>query len=169
MPHTLRLVLCTVALSIAADSSLAQPRSDRIRLVDPGLRLALQEGREQSSTLRRLVASIEDSDVIVHVIRGADRSSAAAGALRWVTSAGGVRYLRISISETLPASVTAAALAHELQHVLEVVQAPSVRDAASFAALFRRLGQPQPRVCGDCYDTEAARRIQRQVRRELTR
>jgi hypothetical protein len=54
---------------------------------------------------------------------------------------------------------------HELQHALEVALQPSVRDLASFATLYMRIGD-QP-VRSDRFDTAAAREAGRRVRNEM--
>ena len=53
---------------------------------------------------------------------------------------GGKQYLRIHLKRDLPLDRQVAVLAHELQHVREVVQAGISAHAAEMEMLFRRIG-----------------------------
>jgi len=58
------------------------------------------------------------------------------------------------------------ALAHELQHAVEIAQAPEARDAQALEALMRRIGWCRG---GRLFETGAALAIEARVRLELTR
>ena len=88
------------------------------------------------------------------------------GVLRFVTSAGGVRYLRITLRARLPHKPAVALLGHELQHAWEVAADPSVVNADAFEALYRRIGVPGSGSVPS-YDTAAARDVQRRITSEL--
>jgi hypothetical protein len=61
-------------------------------------------------------------------------------------------------------------MAHELQHALEVAEAPEVTDAASLVDLFRRIGYVKAESGrGIAYETKAARGVGDRVAEELRR
>jgi hypothetical protein len=62
-----------------------------------------------------------------------------------------------------------ALLAHELQHAVEVVHAPEVRDARSLEQMFSRLAIGFGCDDSTCYETQAARDVEHAVGEELTR
>jgi hypothetical protein len=61
-----------------------------------------------------------------------------------------------------------AILAHELQHAIEVAQAPEVRDSVDIERMFSALALTFG--CGGttCYETQAAKDVERIVSQELT-
>lgn len=93
-----------------------------------------------------------------------------AGATRFVTRAGGQRYLRITLDVLVWGDAAIALLAHELQHAWEIAQAPWVIDQATLGQLYRRIGHAGC-VGTTClrYDTAAARDASRTVSLELGR
>ena len=90
------------------------------------------------------------------------------GSLHFVTTASGYRYLRVSVRTDLELALLIAVLGHELQHVLEIVQAPSVVDSRTIRDHYRHSGV---RSCMDsdreCYDTTLARRTGNSVYAEV--
>jgi hypothetical protein len=59
-----------------------------------------------------------------------------------------------------------AILAHELQHAVEVVHAPEVRDPESLERMFSRLAIPHG-CPSRCYETKASIEVEDAVRDEL--
>lgn len=114
-----------------------------------------------SLKLRAIVDELERSNLIIHVEpMGIDSSRQFSGTMRFVDAAGGRRFLRITIDERLSADQRAAALGHELQHALEVARSGSVVDQASFADLYRRIGNESGPYCDAvCYETDDAQRV----------
>ena len=141
----------------------------RVRVMDDAVLDLFVSGRVKSATFRALAERLERSDVIVHVEPSPRGSrSDVAGTLRFVATAGGYRYLRITIAAHLPRNRAVAMLGHELQHALEVADDPSVVDLAAFESLYRRIGDR----CDGAgrlrrFDTEAARKVERRIAREL--
>lgn len=163
-------LLLTVLLQVAfvlcsTTSARSEPSAVRVLLAE--LRLALSDAAAASPSLRRLLTAIESSDVIVHVVAG-HPPNGRAGVLRFVASAGGKRYLRIEISDTLSGRARIAVVAHELQHVVEVARAPEVRDPASYAALYDAIGVERACESARCYDTVDAQRMGQRVLQELS-
>jgi hypothetical protein len=165
-------------LTPLAEPAIAQPPPDhvawwqnggpRIRPGDARAALILRLGLERSAILRQLVDEIEGGRVIVYVVLNGDMPDRLAGSLNFAGEAGRYRYLRVSLNADLPADQIVASLAHELQHVREVMAAPEVRDDASLRSLYRRIGQ-ESHVAGKLgWETNEARAIGVDVRRELS-
>lgn len=113
---------------------------------------------------------LERSDVIVHIepwpLQHHQRR--VGGMLRFVTRAGGFRYLRITLGIRLPRDTAVALLGHELQHALEVADDTSVVDDVTFEALYHRIGDTcQHAAAVRAYDTSGARSAERRIREEL--
>jgi hypothetical protein len=146
----------------------APPASMRaIRSASRDSRLAelLVHGMARSPTLRSLVASLEASDVVVHVFFA--QSQKRNGYLVHQMAVGGpYRYLRVMLKAALSNREVIPVLAHELQHALEVAQSPRVRDSDDIRALFERIGFPALESAF-VHETEEALRVQRQVRADL--
>ncbi len=132
---------------------------ERIRPTAPYLAGLIREGVASSATFRALVERITQSDLVVYVVPS-DLGSHLFGQLTFMTAVGKTRYLRIQVGWHLPTARAIAAIGHELQHAVEVADAPAVRDEASFARDFARIGHPSPASSPhfghNRYDTTAA-------------
>jgi hypothetical protein len=165
-------LLFTVALFVGAltpSATLASERDGgaRLRPQDPRISLALQEGMTRSDTFRDLVNRIEASNVIVYVAVTPMMRPSLSGALTWMTRAGDFRYVRASISIEQTFDQMIASVAHELQHAVEVIEDETVVDEKSLVALYKRIGQPSKAAGPLGWETIAAQRTGKQVRREL--
>src|SRR5262245_23353437 len=116
----------------------------------------------RSATVRSLVATLEASNVVVHIQSSRDLPDGIGGTTRFVASRSGYRYLRITIGAQLPLALRAAVLGHELQHACEVASSPA-SDTDSLRELFGRVGH---RI-GEYYETRAAINTERKVRLEM--
>ena len=148
-PVSMLVALSCLCAPAAADAPPA------VRAVDPIVIVALARGSARSATFRALLSRLQASDVIVHVERRAP-GGRAFGFTRFVVSSPPARYLRITLHVDSADDATVGLLAHELQHAVEVADAPWVRDEASYGALYRRIGRA---ACGPplwCFDTMAA-------------
>jgi hypothetical protein len=85
--------------------------------------------------------------------------------LTFVSFAAGTRYLMVRVDRWGRAPWDRVAqLAHELQHAMEIAQAPEVQDAASLARLYRRIGW----ACGTrSFESDQARITGNLVRDQL--
>jgi len=170
MRWLLTLVLCSLLLSSSAIASGDPDRSrnggPRLRARDPRISELLQTGMARSATMRSLVERIEASNVIVYIALNPLLKPTLSGALTWMTEAGPFRYVRASISRDLTPNQMIATLAHELQHVVEVVEDETVRDEGSLVALYRRIGH-QNRAGTPGWETVAAQQAGYRVQREL--
>jgi hypothetical protein len=117
--------------------------------------------------MRALVDRIEASDVIVYVGTNPWMKSHLSGALSFVTASGGYRYVRAEINADLVADLMIATLAHEFQHVVELIDEPLVVDDDSLVRLYRRIGVESAERRETGWETMAAKAMAAQVRREL--
>ena len=121
---------------------------------------ALTEGLRRSDVIRRLVAVIDASDVIVYLARG-DCPRPAVACLMIGRSGPGVRHVRINFR--LPIGLgkpggwhkddLSVAIAHELQHAVEIAGWPDVVNGATMQAAYTRRGLDRG---GTHLDTDAA-------------
>lgn len=165
------VVTCTDATAASPDDSRTEARSAkaeaRLRPQDPRLAQLLRAGVARSSTFRSLVNRLEAGRVIVYISLSQRLHSSLAGKLTWMTSAGHFRYLKATLNADQSANQLIATLAHELQHVIEVSEDSGVVDQRSLLALYRRIGRPSVPGSTASWETEAARDMGYQVRREL--
>ena len=133
------------------------------RPVDQLAAETLSRAIRQSATVRDLVAVLESSNVLVHIETSGNMPAGISGMTRFVTSRGGYRYLRITLSSTLPGDARTAILGHELRHACEVA-ASSAGDAGTIRHLFESEGYRQ----GAYFDTRAALITEKNIRKELS-
>ena len=165
--------LCVTLLILAAcrpgRQALAQevdpPPLSRVRSDDPSIAALIERGSTHSPTLRRLVASVDASDGIVHVAPGVCPAGVAACLPNWMQSSGGNRFMRIVVDrKRLGSDVRLlVAIGHELQHVLEVLDDRFVTDGRKmffFYQLYAPTGQTQ-------FETQAAIEAGLSIRKDL--
>jgi hypothetical protein len=171
------LLVTTVALGEPPDSRsrapIARERIDamltsparHVRAAGELAATLLNEGARRSYTFAHLLDAIERSDVIVYVELAPDLPVSLSGRLMLAACAHGQRYLRIQIAPAGSPDDLIATLGHELQHAVEVADAPEVRDDRALIELYGRIGDwVRDR---DHFDTAAARVAGRTVRSEL--
>jgi len=138
----------------------AVPLSDRVRSTDVAMLQLLREGRERSTTFRGLLDIIGHSNGIVYVEFGYCAFGHLNGCLlSFLTSSHGDRYLRVLVTPDKSRrshDQLLALVAHELRHVVEVIQHEEVVDADSMEAMYRKIGIPLARN-SRAYETSAAR------------
>jgi hypothetical protein len=138
-----------------------------VRAVNPLAHELIAEGLKRSKTFEEIVAALEATDLIVHVEVNAKLPASVLGRLLFSSApANGPRYLRVQIADTGTRLDQIAAIGHELQHALEVGEAPEVRCGKTFRTLYQRIGQAS---LPSAYDTDAAQRAGKQVLIELAR
>jgi hypothetical protein len=133
------------------------------------------KGIAESPTFNCLVATLDESDVIVHIQRIVARAGGIRrGALRGLLSNhirthGNFRYLRIGVTRQGNEPSLIGTIAHELQHAIEVARVPEVLTPEDVENLFTRLsGGLTCGGVGDCVETGEALDVQRAVMDELT-
>jgi hypothetical protein len=131
----------------------------------------LREGAERSARFSALVDAIAHSNGIVYVEFGVCAFGHLDGCLLpFIASSHGDRYLRILVTHDRNRrghERLLALIAHELQHVLEVLEHPDVVDGPTMDAMFHRIGSPLAGRSG--YETSAARAAEDAVLAELSR
>jgi hypothetical protein len=169
---TLRLLVAFVTVvipvqALAVPASGPEMNGPRIRPYDGRVAAVLVDGLRRSPTLRSMVDRIEQGDVIVYLeTRDSLRNERLSGVLTWLSGTSTFRYVRVSLNPELPRNTAIAALGHELQHVLEVVNEPSIVDSASLEAFYQRHGISMRRETNG-WDSLRARDVGDEVRRDL--
>src|SRR6185503_2787277 len=135
-----------------------------VRTTSRSITKLLARGYQRSPTLAAIITKLQHSDVFVYIEDVPRLPGALEGRLMMLPRAHEARYVRIQIALRGAPEDTIALLGHELQHALEVAEAPSVSDQAGLERLYARIG-----VSGGShqYDTVAAQETGRTVRREL--
>ena len=158
----LGVALAAIAAA-GADTVAAQSGSPAVRPEDAGIRALIASGMERSATFSDLNARLEKGDVIVYV-RFSRCAGGVAACLVWTSARADTRRLLIKVDRfgRSPNELTAL-LAHELQHALEIAEAPDVIDLPSFRHFYMSTGRPAI----EGYETDAAIRVARTVASEL--
>ena len=154
-----------VWLSVSLSGVAAAQNLVAVRPLDSPASEALAHGLRGSSTFGELVAAVDATGVMVHVVTGDAMLFGTSGATRLVAVVGGWRYLRVMVSAHLSIEERAAMLAHELQHVLEIAQSAAMTQHA-VRELYDAIGRP---VTGgrDAFETAEAIDTGQRVWREL--
>jgi hypothetical protein len=142
--------------------------TSHVRATTEEIRRILQAGLSTSPTFRRLVAALDDSDVIVYVEPKLARKGLGGYLSHAIVAAGSYRYLRVAVETAGPPHARVPLLAHELQHAVEVSRAQAVRDAESVERLFRTLAIPHGCSDSGCYETQEGTDAERLVRTEMS-
>lgn len=154
-------LLVVLYLLAAADVSA----QSRIRPLDPVSAETFAQAFGRSPLVRDMVHQLEASDLVVHVESSRSLPLGVGGTMRFVTSRGGYRYVRISLAVDLRSEARAAILGHELQHACEIA-ASDAHDIEAVRKLYQSSGH-HPFAGADMFETQAAVKVERQVRAEL--
>ncbi len=187
------VLACSLVLLVPASAASSWPRAGARAAADVGsgrgddaepghpsrpLRPLSAEARDLvdlgiacSGTVADLTEALTGLGVLVdvEVIRTfswMDRTFVASGRTVLLTAGPPVRYLRVQISRTRDARKAVSLLAHELQHALEVANAPEVRDQADMRQLFARIGRSGRDR--NTFETDAAFEAGQRTQREVT-
>ena len=143
------LVFLVVSASLpptaAAQEHPAAPRSiPHVRALDRESADVLAAGLARSRDFRRMVDRIENMDAMVFIHHGGSPHPTTTHRLGGFLShhvglAGSARVLHITLTDRF-GDRGIAVLAHELQHALEVLEAPEARSDTDVDALFDRIG-----------------------------
>ncbi len=169
-PVRIVLLFLVVLISSRALSAETIPddRRRHIRTTDPHLIRLLRDGVRTSDTFRRLVDRLNRSDVVVYLDCGGG-TAASDGRLTFISAVGGYRYVHVRVARLPSADVQIALIGHELQHAVEIADAPDVIDSLSLAREYQRIGFLSPRVTpGVSFDSDAAVTAGNRVLRELS-
>ena len=166
------LLACTLALALppgddvrSSIAKLAAPDA-HVRGTDSRTRDWIWAGASGSETFRSLLARLAASDVIVYVMVVDRIQGGAEGQLYFVTATPTARYLRIELVADGSQAAMVALVGHELQHAVEIADAPQVRGRQSLAMLY--LAMKENSFSGSHqFDSAAARSTETRVRREF--
>jgi hypothetical protein len=121
-------------------------RTPRVRAESPLLAEALVQGRERSMTFRRLVDAIEATDGLVYVLEGKCGQGVRACLHMSVELSGPYRLLRILVTPSRAAGCELlVSIGHELQHALEALTNPKIRNGFAMSSFFHQIGPEGPR------------------------
>ena len=154
-----------VWLSVSLSAVAAAQGISAVRPVDLPAAEALAYGQRGSQTLCDLVADVDASGVIVHVVTGDAMLFGTSGATKLAAVAGKWRYLRVMVGTHLSLDERASMLAHELQHVLEIARSEAATQHA-VRELYDAIGRPVPGG-RDAFETVEAADTGLRVWREL--
>ncbi len=163
------VTLLTVCAALPAYAAPVAPASTaRLRPQSPRVAAWLARGRQRSPTLRALAEQVERGDVVVYLEIAFRLDPGMAACVTWMASVPGARYVRVSVRPNLREADAIAMLAHELQHVVELIENPEVQSGGDLATLYQRIGH---RTGGGArtWDTVAALRVGDLARAELVR
>jgi hypothetical protein len=156
------------AIANAAPTAKRQRLLQTLRVSDPQLRQAIDQGLARSWTLRDLEARLERSSVIVYLAR-ASIGRGLVGRTRLIGSGSdGWRFISVELDARITGLDLLTVLGHELQHAVEIGNESGVVDEASMAALYRRIGMPAFDLDSDhSFETRQAIDTGRRVHLEL--
>jgi len=145
--------------------SIANPHA-HVRAMQKDGAALLAEGMAHSPSFRRLVGRIEQSHVIVYIDVRPDMRPGVGGSLRFLAESATDRFLRIQLNRSVARLWQVALLGHELQHAVEVAEAPGIHSAEDLRMLYWHIGV---RTGADTYDSIAARQAGFTIRDEMVR
>ena len=149
------VAVCVVVLGgspCLADQTPAS--SPRVRSSDHALADLVGLATRGSKTFRQLVASIEMTNGIVYVEPGKCGHGVHACLQMWMQVSGQNRFLRVVIDGATRHSdvETMSSIGHELQHAIEALGDPSIRDGVTMFNFFKRFAPTD----GNRFETTAA-------------
>lgn len=127
-----------VVLSGAID--ILPPGTPWLRTADPLVAEAIRVGHARSATFRAVSERVRRADAIVYFVRKAVLPRRVRAALHPEVNGTVPRYLRVFVRPGEHGVPLVAAVAHELQHAAELLQAGNARTPTECEALFRRIG-----------------------------
>jgi hypothetical protein len=159
-------LLVSVALATGPLGCAAHVPS-HLRIQDCELAVRTEHALARSPSLAREVARVAELHGIVYVTTGVyallRRRDALGVLMHEVGVSGETCVLRISLKKT-GGDREVGTLAHELQHAIELLEAPDARTPATIEALFARIGSP---IGYELYETTTALAVEARILSEL--
>ena len=172
MPTAPPLCLLGVAVACAslgahgASTGAQETRMPRVRSESLLVGRAIAEGLERSTTFRSLNDAIDATDGVVYVLEGKCGQGVRACLHMSVERLGENRLLRILVNpRRAPGCELIGSIGHELQHALEALRNPRIRNGFAMSSFFQQIGPEGPRR----FETPEADRIGSAVAREACR
>jgi hypothetical protein len=104
------------------------------------------EGLERSTTFRSLIDAIDATDGLVYVLEGECGQGVRACLHMSVELLGENRLLRILVNpRRAPGCELIGSIGHELQHALEALRNPRIRNGFAMSSFFHQIGPEGPR------------------------
>ena len=144
---------CIVLAAVSLSPTLAADEP-RLRPLDPWAAESFERVIERSALARELTGRIASSDLVVYIETLTVMPTDLGGTTRFITSAGGYRYVRISLRRELEANERAAILGHELQHACELADS-TAGDLPAVRRLYEEFGHRVSRR-EELFETRAA-------------
>jgi len=113
----------------------------RVRAPDNEIAAVIKDASARSKTFRDLLAKIEATDGLVYVENGKCGHSVRACLSLSVKVAGPNRVLRIQVDARLKDCELIEGIGHELQHAMEILSDPHVRNMHQAYSLFEQIGR----------------------------
>ena len=155
-------VLCMVCL--LSSTASAEDERSHVRGTNGYARWLIETATTYSVTVSALVNTLAKTDVVAYVRIEPIGSGTAKTVL--LNMAGPIRYLLISIDSGHEPDGLVAMLAHELQHAVEIANAPDVRDEPGLVRLYQRIGLH--RGAKTNFETALAQAMGRRAKSDLT-
>jgi hypothetical protein len=149
------LVVVGMLLGAVAPAAARPSPNARLRPQSPRIEKWLDAAQRTSATVRALVERIERSDVIVYLEIRYDLNPQLSASLTWMAATETARLVRAALRPDLRPVDVVSMIAHELQHVVELVERPEVRTNDAMLELYQRIGHPTAQT-GKQWDTKAA-------------
>jgi hypothetical protein len=159
-------IAVTATLASAQDADRAAPPHVRGATIDAAQ--LLDELVARSPTVRDLVDRLDRSDVLIYIRYQWFSTTTLRGRIGFLAADQHRRLLAIEIGCRYTRTDQLVALGHELQHAVEIADAPAVWDARSLAAFYTSIGDRTGYAAtAETYETVAAAEMGRRVRSEL--
>jgi hypothetical protein len=155
-------LLLLVLTMVSQDSSIRH-----VRATEPKVISLIAAGISKSATFRHLIATLDESDVIVYIEPKLTRQALGGYLAHNIVTNGDYRYLHLALETSGSRRRLVSLLAHELQHAAEVAQSPEVRDPVSLERMFERLHVAFGCGSTTCSETQAAKDVEQKVLDEL--
>jgi hypothetical protein len=160
------VVAALLSVGSAAAAGTRQETMSQVRSSSSSILVLIARAREQSTTFRRLLDTVGTTDGIVYVEAGRCRYSRAC--LTGVSAAGAYRMLWVTVDTRRVDLDLIASIGHELQHAIEILSNPDVRDTAAMYIFYSRFARRVGTGRG-AWETAAATAAGNAVREEIER
>jgi hypothetical protein len=151
-----------LAVTLPAPSGTAS--FPHVRALNSRIAHMVAEGIRLSPTFARLHRELQNTDVILFLRSAADLRPGISGRLVLLSATKEGRYLRADLRRDLARVELIAAIAHEMQHALEIARHNTVRDEHAVRTLFWLIGMEARQ---HSFETDAAQEVAMRVRTEL--
>ena len=162
----LSLTTTAVVWAAPAKPAVAHPAA-HVRFNNDRIAEVLGFAVDRSQAFRQLMATIEASDGFVYLDEGRCRRGTLRSCLQ-ILPTPGARRLVIQLDPRQPRMSVVGQLAHELQHVVEVLGEADVVDTASLVHFYARVGFINCPGTPACWETVEALAVEARVLRETS-